>query len=347
MSGTFVGLNHFITSGFDDVLQGVAAATGGWMTYLFSVSVISLYLTWRGYQMIAGKLIRPAEEIVWDVVRMLFIMAFVTNAGGFLDMTTNAINGLRDGLSGDLSLWERLDSVWAKAQALAEDLYGRDDSISFPVKGLLAETLVWAGVSILTVVTAVINLIADLILRLMLATAPIFIFCLMWSWFRDMFNNWLKTILSCILTTYFSGIALTVVMNYMDKILKDATTSNDANYLTLAVQVALAALGAAAVMLLTWKLANALAGASAQGAAQALASAGIGKAAGPAANAAGKGAELAGKGAGKVVDAARDIAGAIGDKALENLRGPGGGRPGGSMEEKRKAAIERMIERYK
>ncbi|MEH5143215.1 type IV secretion system protein [Enterobacter cloacae] len=342
MGGTFVGLNSHIMDGFDSVLNGMAATTGGWMGYLFSISTISLYLTWRGYQMMAGKLARPFEEIVWDVSRMLIIMIFVTNAGGYLDLVTDAINGLRDGVSGGTSIWERLDTVWEKAQKLGEDLFNKDDSRYVPAKGLFAQGLVWGGVSVLVGLTAIINIIAELMLRLMLATAPLFIFCLMWSWFRDMFNSWLKVILSSILTTYFSGIALKVVMDYLDYILNNAKGANDANYLTLGVQVMLGALGAASVMMLCYKLADSLAGASAQGAAQALASAGMGKAARPAAKAAGKGAELAGKGAGKAVEAARDIAGAIGDKALEHLRGAGG-----SMESKRKAAIERMIERYK
>jgi Type IV secretory pathway, VirB6 components len=331
MSGTFVGLNSQIMDGFEGVLDGVAATTGGWMAYLFSASTIALYLTWRGYQMMAGKLSRPAEDIIWDVSKMLVIMIFVTNAGGYLDLVSDAISGLRDGVSGGFSIWERLDTVWEKAQQLGEDLYTQDDANYVKAKGLLAQGLVWGGVALLVGITAIINLIAELMLRLMLATAPIFIFCLMWSWFRDMFSNWLKTILSCILTTYFSGIALTVVMNYLDYILAGATDANDANYLTLAVQVLLGAVGAAAVMLLSWKLANALAGASAQGAAQGLASAGIGSAGKNSANAAGTAGSTVSNGLGK-----------IGDKAYENLTGSSGG----SMAEKRKAAIQRMQQRY-
>ncbi|EJV9378940.1 type IV secretion system protein, partial [Salmonella enterica] len=105
MSGIFVGLNSHIMEGFDSVLTSVAADTGGWMAHLFSVAVLSLYITWRAYQTMAGKLVRPFEEIVWDVSRMLIIMIFVTNAGGYLDLVSDAITGLRDGFSGDASIW--------------------------------------------------------------------------------------------------------------------------------------------------------------------------------------------------------------------------------------------------
>ncbi|HAY7248724.1 TPA: type IV secretion system protein, partial [Shigella flexneri] len=231
MSGIFVGLNSHIMEGFDSVLTSVAADTGGWMAHLFSIAVLSLYITWRAYQTMAGKLVRPFEEIVWDVSRMLIIMIFVTNAGGYLDLVSDAITGLRDGFSGDASIWARLDTVWEKAQALGEKLYSYDDSTYVALKGTLAQFLVWAGVMLLVGITAIINLIAELVMLLMLATAPIFIYCLMWSWFRDMFSNWLRIILGCILTSLFSGIALTVVMDYLDYILAGATKASDANYL--------------------------------------------------------------------------------------------------------------------
>lgn len=340
MSGIFVGLNSHITDGFDSVLNGVAATTGGWMGYLFSTSTIALYLTWRGYQMIAGKLVRPTEEILWDVCRMLFIMMFVTNAGGYLDLVSDAISGLRDGLSGGTSIWERLDTVWEKAQKLGETLYSFDDSNYVKLKGALSLTLVWCGVGLLVGVTAIINLIAELVMLLMLATAPIFIFCLMWSWFRDMFSNWLKTILGCILTAYFSGIALTVVMNYLDHILDGAKDASAANYVTLAVQIFLGTAGAAAVMLLMQKLAESLAGASAQGAANGIASMTGGMAAGGASKL------LKNSGGGKESPSPLPP-----PPPPPPPPGPGNppspGASPGSMESKRKAAIERMIERYK
>lgn len=333
MSGIFVGLNSHIMEGFDSVLTSVAADTGGWMAHLFSVAVLSLYITWRAYQTMAGKLVRPFEEIVWDVSRMLIIMIFVTNAGGYLDLVSDAITGLRDGFSGDASIWARLDTVWEKAQALGEKLYSYDDSTYVALKGTLAQFLVWAGVMLLVGITAFINLIAELVMLLMLATAPIFIYCLMWSWFRDMFSNWLRIILGCILTSLFSGIALTVVMDYLDYILAGATKASDANYLTLAVQVFLGTAGAAAVMVLTYKLAEALAGASAQGAAQALAASGIGSAR----------------------QSASSAAGAVGDKASQNLNSTDSAtassastasRATGDARSRSRAAVQRMQERY-
>ena len=86
---------------------------------------------------------------------MLIIMIFVPNAGGYLDLVSNAITGLRDGFSGDASIWVQLDTVWEKAQVLGENLYILDDSSYVKAKGLLAQFLVWAGVMLLVGITAI------------------------------------------------------------------------------------------------------------------------------------------------------------------------------------------------
>ncbi|MCK7382792.1 hypothetical protein P0227_25280 [Enterobacter cloacae] len=65
MSGIFVGLNSHIMEGFDSVLTSVAADTGGWMAHLFSVAVLSLYITWRAYQTMAGKLVGTVANSRW------------------------------------------------------------------------------------------------------------------------------------------------------------------------------------------------------------------------------------------------------------------------------------------
>lgn len=331
MSGILVGMEKNIIGGFHLVLDGMTSTYGAWMAGIFTSS-LTAYITWRGYQTLAGKLQRPVEDVVWDVAKMLIIMIFVTNAGGYLDMTAAAINGIRDGVSGGDSIWAILDSVWERAQKLGATLYGMDDSKYFAFEGGFAEAIVWLSVAFLVGVSAFVNLIAEFILMLMLTTAPIFIFCLMWGWLRPMFNNWLQTILTCILTALFSGLALQVVINYINKVLEfGVPASKTANMVTLAFQVGIAAVGAGVVMFVVYKLSCMLAGVAAQGAIQGMASAGIGSGFSAAKNAAGS----AGSGLAK-----------IGDRAAENLKSrpmPGyGNSPSSSPAAARKASIQTM-----
>ncbi|ECC9721939.1 conjugal transfer protein [Salmonella enterica subsp. diarizonae] len=272
--GILVGFERNIIGGFHAILDGAASTYGIWMAGIFT-SCLTAYISWRGYQTLAGKLQRPVEDVVWDVAKMLIIMMFVTNAGGYLDMTAAAINGIRDGVSGDQSIWALLDTVWERSQTLGQGLYNMDGSTYVPVNGAIAEFIVWLSVAFLVGVSAFINLIAELILMLMLTTAPIFIFCLMWNWLRPTFNNWLQSIISCILTTLFSGLALQVIMRYINSLIDYAASVKVTNMITLAFQVGIAAILAGLIIFVIYKLSCMLAGVAAQGAIQGMAMAGL------------------------------------------------------------------------
>jgi type IV secretion system protein VirB6 len=303
--GIFVGMERAIIDGFHTVLDGLTSTYSGWMAGIF-VSCLTAYITWRGYQTLAGKLDRPVEDVVWDIGKMMIIMAFVTNAGGWLDLSISAINGIRDGVSGDESIWVLLDKILEKAQYLGETLYNNDDSTYVPAKGLFAEAIVWISIAFMVGITGFVNLIAELVLMLMTITAPIFIFCLMWGWLRPMFNNWLQTIFSCILTVLFSGFALQVVMNYINTVLDAAVKwAGTANFLTLAVQVGLSGFGAGIVMFVVYRLSSILAGAAAQGAIQGMAFSGMGQGF---------------SGGKKSVNSVRENLGSIGNRAADNLK---------------------------
>jgi type IV secretion system protein VirB6 len=45
---------------------------------------------------------------------MLLITTFVLNRDGWLDMAVAAIQGLKDGVSGDDNIWALLDTVWER-----------------------------------------------------------------------------------------------------------------------------------------------------------------------------------------------------------------------------------------
>ncbi|KAA5809387.1 type IV secretion system protein [Yersinia pestis] len=332
--GIFVGFEKNIMGGFREVLEGTTSTYGVLMASIFTACFTS-YFIWRGYQTLAGKLQKPIEETLWEAVKMIIIMMFVTNGNGYLDMVTMAINGLRDGITGNESIWALLDTTWDKAQKLGSTLYEKDEDW-IPLNGFSAELVVWIGVAALVLVSAFVNLIAEFILLLMLTTAPIFIFCLMWGWLRSTFNNWLQTIISCILAALFCGLSLQVIMNYMDLILPAALISSETvNMVTLGFQVGVVAILGALVVLVAYKLATALAGVAAMGAIQSVASSALFKgfsAGGQAAKAVGS---QAAKGLGKV-----------GEMAAQNLRSTpslsGGKSSSQQASDSRKASIQTM-----
>lgn len=273
--GVFTGLDAAVTDGLNNLTQGQMALFSSLMSTL-TVSTVALYILWRGYQTLAGKLQTPAADVAWDLARMGIIMTFVTNASGYLDATIAAINGLKDGFSGGENIWEILDTLWQNAQDLGQHLYIMDNAMYVKLNGGFAEFLVWGGTMATLIVSTIVNLCAEIILLLMATTAPIFIWCLMYGFLRDMFNNWLKNIFTVILTLLFSAYSLHIMINYLGDVLRKASQTAEANNMvTLGAQCALAGVGSAVVVWLSAKLAQSLAGSAVAGAVQGAAAVGL------------------------------------------------------------------------
>ncbi|EPA9649377.1 type IV secretion system protein, partial [Escherichia coli] len=202
--GIFVGMDKNIMDGLNAVLEG-QSSTYGTMISVIIVSSFTLFILYRGYQTLAGKLRTPVEDVAWDVGRMLLITTFALNRDGWLDMAVAAIQGLKDGVSGDDNVWALLDTVWEKAQTLGQTLFSMDTSTYVKLNGGFAEVLVWGGAIVLLLAATFVNLLAEITILLMTTTAPLFIFCLLYGFLKPMFDNWLKTIFAAILTIMFSA----------------------------------------------------------------------------------------------------------------------------------------------
>ncbi|MBN3183640.1 type IV secretion system protein [Pectobacterium brasiliense] len=273
--GMFVGMNNTITDGLHAVLRGQTSVYGD-MVSIIAVSSFTLFVTYRGYQTLAGKLQTPVEDVIWDVGRMLLIMTFVLNLDGWLDLAISAIKGLTDGVSGDDNVWVLLDTVWAKAQTIGQKLYQQDDSTYVKLNGGIAQLLVWGGAIVTLLFGSAVNLLAGIIIVLMTTTAPLFIFCLLYGFLIPMFNNWLKIIFTVILTIMFSALSIRIVINYLNGLLDKAVNFADsANIITLGVQCCVAGVISGVIIWFSAKIANTLGGVAVQAALQGAAMSGL------------------------------------------------------------------------
>lgn len=277
--GVFTGMNNAIMDGLNTALAGQTSIYST-MINAITISSFTAFIMWRGYQTLGGKLQQPIEEVVWDTARMLLIMMFVLNRGGWLDVTISAINGLKDGLSGSDNVWQVLDTLWAKSQELGSRLYEMDDSQYVPLEGAIAEFLVWAGTIFILIIATIVNELAEITILLISTTAPIFIFCLLYGFLKPMFDNWFKTIITAILTIMFSALFLRIVINYISAILESASkVAAESNMVTIAAQVLLASVGSGVLIWFSAKIAQALGGAAVQATMQAISKAGLSTAA--------------------------------------------------------------------
>lgn len=231
MEGFFVRVGNFIDDTIARISAGVSSGYASDLNSLFPAAV-SLFLLYKGYQVLAGKIDSPISDLVYDVTGKVIIMAFVMNYGGYLDATLSAIDGIKEGFAGKENLFELLDEQLSKIQELAGKILDADSDL-VPLRGWGGSVLVWVGGLFALLVTALILLVTTVTLKLLAITAPIFLFCLMWGWLRQMFNQWLQLICANILTILFISLVGRLGINFYNEIITQlSATTQDSALLT-------------------------------------------------------------------------------------------------------------------
>lgn len=263
-----------------------------------AAGAVALYVIWKGYHTMAGKSQTPIADLSWDLAKFGIIITFITNSGGYLTSATDALEGMKEGFSGGVNVWQTLDNLWLSTQNLADKIYQKDTD-TIPLAGFMGMCFVWAGSIILMAVGTIIYLVSDVTMKLLIITAPLFIFCLMFGFLRAMFNNWLQLMFSSILTVLFASLVIRIGMDYQGDILKQVLDAPaDSNIVTSGAMGFMAGLLSAMLVLIARAFATQLAGAGVDGAVQGMAMMGLGVA-GMAAAKTAKSTGSVGKGLGK------------------------------------------------
>lgn len=296
-----------------------------------AAAAITLYVLWKGYQTLAGKTQMPMHDLAWDLSKFAIILTFVTNADGYLTAAIDALQGMKEGFTGGNSVWNTLDNIWLSTQNLSDKIYDLDTDY-VPLVGAIGMLLVWAGSLVLIIVSTIVFLSADVVMVMMTITAPIFIFCLMFGFLRQMFNNWLQMLFSSVLTVLFASLVIRFAIDYQGEMMVQMLeTSTDANIITTGAMGLMTGVLAALVVGIAAKIATALAGAGVEGAVQGAAMMGIG---------------MGVRGVKKLANTAKSGAGRLGNAAVDNRERmwnnatPGNKPSGGGMAERRRASIE-------
>ncbi|MGE2590145.1 type IV secretion system protein, partial [Escherichia coli] len=172
--GFFVKYNSTVMDSVDKISSSYQTQFANDIMSLATVSV-TLYVLWKGYQILASKTQTPLQDLVWDLSKFAIIIMFITNADGYLTAATDALQGMKDGFSGGVSVWQTLDNLWKSTQNLGAEIYSLDKSTYVKDQGVVGQFLIWTGSLILMAVSVVVFLTADVTMKLLIITAPIFI----------------------------------------------------------------------------------------------------------------------------------------------------------------------------
>lgn len=278
--GFFVKYNSTVMDSVDKISSSYQTQFANDIMSLATVSV-TLYVLWKGYQILASKTQTPLQDLVWDLSKFAIIIMFITNADGYLTAATDALQGMKDGFSGGVSVWQTLDNLWKSTQNLGAEIYSLDKSTYVKDQGVVGQFLIWTGSLILMAVSVVVFFTADVTMKLLIITAPIFIFCLMFGFIRSMFNNWLQSLFSSILTVLFASLVIRIAMDFQGMILSHAiraAQTGNVNLVSTGAMGFMAGFLGALLVLIAKGFAVQLAGAGVEGAVQGAAMMGLGAA---------------------------------------------------------------------
>jgi len=190
MDGAFSRIDKFIDANMDNITNIISSYFASDLNVLLSSS-LALYIVFYGYMVLAGKVQAPIEDLIWNLARFALLITFMNNGDGWLDLTKEAIKGLSSIGTGSTGLGfidDQFKEVGKIATKVGEDA-------PYIIDGIL-QLIIWAGF-LLSAVPSVLLILANKIsMYILLAFLPLFIFCLMWGWLKESFNQYMSALLS-------------------------------------------------------------------------------------------------------------------------------------------------------
>lgn len=244
--------------------------------YIFGRYGVTIYALWYAYTVLAGKQKSPVQDFIWNLTRQFVILMFVKNMDGWLNYALTGIDGLKETLSGNVDVWTWLDQLWTKVQQVAAHLMAKDTSTYVKTDGAIGVLFTYGGGVVALLAASIAFLIAEITLKMLAVTAPLFIFCLMFGFLRQMFNSWLQLIISSCLILLFGSLALRAGTSYLNVILSLAVdTATQRNLIQVGATALVAGIFMAFVILQAKTYASQIASVGAEGAMQGAAAMGI------------------------------------------------------------------------
>jgi hypothetical protein len=84
------------------------------------------------------------NEMLFNLVRIAIVFAFVENSAGLLDLSLSFIDELKTGFIGATSLFALLDEQFLVTQQLTQDVFKIDTDV-IKLRGALASIMIWGG----------------------------------------------------------------------------------------------------------------------------------------------------------------------------------------------------------
>ncbi|WP_392561089.1 type IV secretion system protein [Orbus sturtevantii] len=199
-----------------DMMQAsVDAVSANWVAQLihFSSICITIYIIFYGYLILAGKIQEPVKELVWNLARFALVIGILQSYSTYLELITGAVDELRlfvTNTEKGVTIYASMDDKFIKlgdvyATILKKIGWDPRTWVTGIVQMIFSAVLVVG-----TVIYCVSVLASELTITALLAIFPLFLFCYMWGWFKEMFAMWIQAVISVILFCLFISLFIEI-----------------------------------------------------------------------------------------------------------------------------------------
>ena len=193
------------------IFKGIKLVQTGWVGGLLEVTSlgITIYVMFYGYMVLAGKIQDPIPDFVWNLARFAIVIGILQNMDTYTTNVTEAVHGLRGFLVGDENEGDNAYSGIDARIGQVVNLYAYSLKEAHGITGHLFWVVqcIFMAPLCLGVVSYAVGVIAsEITLIALLAVFPLFLFCYLWGWFKNMFSMWLQAIIGCSLFVLFLSI---------------------------------------------------------------------------------------------------------------------------------------------
>ena len=191
----FVTLGKIIESAFD-VLRQASLHDRFIELQALLAALITVSIMYKGYLTLAGKSQEPIRELIFDIARKMFILSFVLNVNGWLNLAIDALNGIYEWAGGGIVFYERLDKIAISFIEAISKVWGTFSLLKNPIATVFSCLAMLISFCMLIFTFAFSIIKASIVNTLLIITLPLALAFFMFERTKQAFSQWLNLFLS-------------------------------------------------------------------------------------------------------------------------------------------------------
>lgn len=224
------------------------------LLHLFSLYIL-ISITIKGYKCLSGKTNDPVRELIWDMVTKAIIIAFCTNANGWLTLVIEALKEFHNFAGGGDNMYASLDILYNDVVKLSNIVYDKGNFAS----GMAGSILVNIGFGSAILPSVIIIAIISLSQAILLMITPLAFYCLLYPQFKNVFTQWLSMLLSNTFSLIFINLFFNAVRRQINAFIIDLSNTSSPDSINIGYQMLMMGIVLGCLIYLSRSLAEKLA----------------------------------------------------------------------------------------